>query len=105
MTRRYPTLPPSHAPSFFAVPPSPVHYTMTIGEASGHSMDMVRDEQFREAQADAAYNHHLLQEHMQDDEEEGETMFGLTNDEVEDNTEAAPNEVDTFAGAANIDED
>ena len=31
-------------------------------------MDTVRqkrEEQFREAQADAAYNHHLLQEHRQ----------------------------------------
>ena len=36
---------------------------MTIGEARAQYMDSVRQmhqEQFREAQADAAYNHHLL---------------------------------------------
>ena len=41
----------------------PVHCTMTIGEARAQYMDTVRqkhEEQFREAQADAAYNHHLL---------------------------------------------
>ena len=35
-------------------------------------MDSVRQmhqEQFREAQADAAYNHHLLQEHLQAEEQ------------------------------------
>ena len=35
-------------------------------------MDTVRQkrqEQFREAQADAAYNHHLLQEHLQAEEQ------------------------------------
>ena len=35
-------------------------------------MDTVRqkrEEQFREAQADAAYNHHLLQEHLQAEEQ------------------------------------
>ena len=42
---------------------------MTIGEARAHYMDMVREEQFREAQADTAYNHHLLQEHMQAEEQ------------------------------------
>ena len=29
----------------------------------------MHEEQFREAQADAAYNHHLLQEHLQADEQ------------------------------------
>ena len=29
----------------------------------------MRQEQFREAQADAAYNHHLLQEHLQAEEQ------------------------------------
>ena len=29
----------------------------------------MREEQFREAQADAAYNHHLLQEHLQAEEQ------------------------------------
>ena len=35
-------------------------------------MDMLRQmrkEQFREAQADTAYNHHLLQEHLQAEEQ------------------------------------
>ena len=35
-------------------------------------MDRVRqmhEEQFREAQANAAYNHHLLQEHLQAEEQ------------------------------------
>ena len=35
-------------------------------------MDTVRqkrEEQFREAQADATYNHHLLQEHLQAEEQ------------------------------------
>ena len=48
---------PSSAPSL------PVHCTMTIDEARAQYMDSVRkmrQEQFREAQADAAYNHHLL---------------------------------------------
>ena len=43
---------------------SPVHCTMTISKASAQYMDTVRQkcqEEFREAQADAAYNHHLLQ--------------------------------------------
>ena len=52
----------STAPSSSA-PPSPVHCTMTIGEACAHYMDMVRQEQSREAQAEANYNHNLLQEH------------------------------------------
>ena len=45
----------------------PVHCTMTISEARAQYMDTVgkkRQEQFREAQTDAAYNHHLLQEHL-----------------------------------------
>ena len=45
---------------------------MTIGEARAQYMDMVRqkrEEQFREAQADAAYNHLLLQEHLQAEEQ------------------------------------
>ena len=56
------------APSPSSVPSSPVHCTMTIGEARAQYMDMVRqmrEEQFWEAQADAAYNHHLLQQHLQ----------------------------------------
>ena len=45
---------------------------MTIGEARAQYMDTVRqkrEEQFWEAQADAAYNHHLLQEHLQAEEQ------------------------------------
>ena len=45
---------------------------MTIGEARAQYMDRVRqmhEEQFREAQAAAAYNHHLLQEHLQAEEQ------------------------------------
>ena len=45
---------------------------MTISEARAQYMDRVRqmrEEQFREAQADAAYNHHLLQEHLQAEEQ------------------------------------
>ena len=38
----------SAAPSSSA-PPSPVHCTMTMGEAHAHYMDMVREERFREA--------------------------------------------------------
>ena len=54
------------APTPSSAPSSPVHCTMTIGEARSQCMDTVRqkrEEQFREAQADTAYNHHLLQEH------------------------------------------
>ena len=57
---------PSSAPSLL------VHCTMTIGEARAQYMDSVRQmrqEQFWEAQADAAYNHHLLQEHLQAEEQ------------------------------------
>ena len=60
------------APTPSSAPSSPVHCTMTIGEARAQYMDRVRqmrEEQFREAQADAAYNHHLLQEHLQEDEQ------------------------------------
>ena len=63
---RDPTPTPSSAPS------SLVHCTMTIGEARAQYMDRVRqmrEEQFREAQADTAYNHHLLQEHLQAEEQ------------------------------------
>ena len=45
---------------------------MTIGEARAQYMDTVRqkhEEQFREAQTDAAYNHHLLQEDLQAEEQ------------------------------------
>ena len=45
---------------------------MTIGEARAQYMDTVRqkrEEQFWEAQADATYNHHLLQEHLQAEEQ------------------------------------
>ena len=51
------------APTHSSVPSSLVHCTMTIGEACAQYMDRVRqmrEEQFQEAQADAAYNHHLL---------------------------------------------
>ena len=51
------------APTPSSVPSSPVHCTMTIGEACAQYMDRVRqmrEEQFREARADAVYNHHLL---------------------------------------------
>ena len=44
---------------------------MTIGEARAQYMDTVRqmhEEQFWKAQAAAAYNHHLLQEHLQAEE-------------------------------------
>ena len=51
-------------PSSSFVAPSPVHCTLTIGETRAHYMDMVREEKFREAQADANYNHSLLQEHL-----------------------------------------
>ena len=50
-------------PTPSSAPSSLVHFTMTIGEASAQYMDTVRqmrEEQFREVQADAAYNHHLL---------------------------------------------
>ena len=56
------------APTPSSAPSSPVHCTMTIGEARAQYMDRVRqmrEQQFRDAQADAAYNHHLLQEHLQ----------------------------------------
>ena len=45
---------------------------MTISEAHAQYMDRVRqmrEEQFREAHADIAYNHHLLQEHLQAEEQ------------------------------------
>ncbi|KAE8767488.1 hypothetical protein D1007_61155 [Hordeum vulgare] len=62
-----PTLPSSSCtvapPSSSIMSPSPVHYTMTIGEAHARYMDIVREKRFREAQEDTAYNHHLLQEH------------------------------------------
>ena len=51
------------APTPSSAPPSSVHCTMTIGEARAQYMDTVRqkrEEQFREARADAAYNNHLL---------------------------------------------
>ena len=57
---------PTPTPS--SVPSSLVHCTMTMGEFRAQYMDTVRqkrEEQFREAQADATYNHHLLQEHLQ----------------------------------------
>ena len=59
-------------PTPSSAPSSPVHCTMTIGEAHAQYMDRVRqicEEQFREAQADATYNHHLLQEHPQAEEQ------------------------------------
>ncbi|KAE8778603.1 Sulfotransferase [Hordeum vulgare] len=46
-------------PSSSSVPPFPVDCTMIIDEARAHYMDMVRDEReewFREAQGDAAFN-------------------------------------------------
>ena len=60
------------APNPSSAPSSPVHCTMTIGEAHAQYMDTVRqkrEEQFREVQADAAYNHHLLQQHLQAEEQ------------------------------------
>ena len=60
------------APTPSSASSSPVHCTMTIGEARAQYMDSVRQmrqEQFREVQADAAYNHHLLQEHLQAEEQ------------------------------------
>ena len=60
------------APTPSSAPSSPMHCTMTIREAHAEYMDRVRqmrEEQFREAQADAAYNHHLLQEHLQAEEQ------------------------------------
>ena len=57
---------PSSAPSLL------MHCTMTIVEARAQYMDRVRqmhEEQFQEAQADAAYNHLLLQEHPQAEEQ------------------------------------
>src|SRR3954463_11328241 len=60
------------APTPLLASSSPVHCTMTIGEARAQYLDRVRqmrEEQFREAQADAAYNHHLLQEHLQAEEQ------------------------------------
>ena len=60
------------APTPSSAPSSPVHCTMTIGEAQVQYMDTVRqkrEEQFREAQADIAYIHHLLQEHLQTEEQ------------------------------------
>ena len=60
------------APTPSSAPSSPVHGTMTIGEARAQYMDSVRQmrqEQFRVAQADAAYDHHLLQEHLQAEEQ------------------------------------
>ena len=61
-----PVTTPSSTPSLL------VHCTMTIGEAHAQYRDKVRqmrEEQFREAQANAAYNHHLLQEHLQAEEQ------------------------------------
>ena len=60
------------APTPSSTPSSPVHCTMTIGEARAQYMDTVRqkrEEQFREAQADASYSHHLLYEHLQAEEQ------------------------------------
>ena len=59
------------APTPSSAPSSPVHCTMTISEAHAQYMDMARqkrEEQFREAQA-AAYNHHVLQDHLQAEEQ------------------------------------
>ena len=60
------------APTPSSAPSSLVHCTMTIGEARAQYMDRVRqmrEEQFREAQADVAHNHHLLQEHLRAEEQ------------------------------------
>ena len=60
------------APTPSSTPSSLVHCTMTIGEARAQYMDRVRqmrEDQFQETQADAAYNHHLLQEHLQAEEQ------------------------------------
>ena len=55
------------APTPSSAPSSPVHCTMTIGVDRAQYMDMVRqkrEEQVWDAQADSAYNHHVLQEHL-----------------------------------------
>lgn len=60
------------APTPSSAPSLSVHCTMTISEARAQYMDIVRqkcEEQFWEAQPDAAYNHHLLQEHLQAEEQ------------------------------------
>ena len=60
------------APTPSSAPSPSVCCTMTIDGAHAQYMDTVRqmrEEQFREAQADAAYNHHLLQEHLQVEEQ------------------------------------
>ena len=60
------------APTHSSAPSSPVHCTMAISEARAQYMDTARQKrqvQFREAQANAAYNHHLLQEHLQAEEQ------------------------------------
>ena len=60
------------APTPSSAPSSPVNCSMTISEARAQYMDTVRqmrEEQFREAQAAAAYNNHLLQEHLQAEEQ------------------------------------
>ena len=55
------------APTTSSAPSSSVHCTMTIGEARAQYMDRVRqmrEEQFREARADAAYNHQIGRAHV-----------------------------------------
>ncbi|KAE8793482.1 Peroxisomal biogenesis factor 3 [Hordeum vulgare] len=54
-------------PSSSVVPPSSGHFTMSIDEAHAHYMDMVREEWV--ARAVATYNHHLLHELLQEEEE------------------------------------
>ena len=44
------------APTPSSAPSSPVHCTMTIGEAHAQYMDTVRQKR----EADATYNHHIL---------------------------------------------
>ena len=59
------------APTPSSMPSSPAHCTMTIDVARAQYMETVRQKrqgQFRGALADAAYNHHLLQEHLQAEE-------------------------------------
>ena len=48
------------SPTPSSAPSSLVHCTMTIGKARAYYMDIVQEEHFWEAQANAAYNHHHL---------------------------------------------
>ena len=59
------------APTPSSAASSLVHDTMIIDEAHAQYINMVRqkcEEQFQEAQVDTAYNHHVLQVHLQAEE-------------------------------------